>query len=244
MIDMHCHLDLFPNPKQIVSKCRDADIYVLSVTTTPKAWSGTVKLAKGAHRIRTALGLHPQIAHERTSELPLFKSILPKVKYVGEIGLDGTKEHLIHWKQQEYVFTQILRFCTEAGGRIMSVHSRSAVDQTIKALINEPDSGIPILHWFTGTKNQLEQAISLGCWFSVGLPMLRSKRGLELLKRMPKERILTESDGPFVFNGQQPLTPLSMETVVSGLAKLWNEPYNETQQRLKESLKSLVSNTV
>ena len=87
MIDFHCHLDLYPDPHAVVRECVARGLYVLSVTTTPSAWAGTVALARNAPRIRTALGLHPQIAHERKGELPLFERLLPEVRYVGETGL-------------------------------------------------------------------------------------------------------------------------------------------------------------
>ena len=55
MMDMHCHLDLYTNPQYVAKRCKDENIYVLSVTTTPKAWYGTSSLAKDCPRIRTAL---------------------------------------------------------------------------------------------------------------------------------------------------------------------------------------------
>ena len=84
-IDMHCHLDLYPEPLKVAEKCKQQGIYVLSVTTTPKAWEGTCRLAEGAQRIRTALGLHPQIAHQRFRELDFLDLINQESKYVGEI---------------------------------------------------------------------------------------------------------------------------------------------------------------
>src|SRR5437868_5038347 len=55
---------------------------------------------RDSQRIRTALGLHPQLAHERKSELALFDALLPKTDYVGEIGLDGSPEYRPHWNDQ------------------------------------------------------------------------------------------------------------------------------------------------
>ena len=46
MIDLHCHIDLYANPYEVVRRCREDNIYVLSVTTTPKAWEGTSALAR------------------------------------------------------------------------------------------------------------------------------------------------------------------------------------------------------
>ncbi len=75
-IDMHCHLDLYPRPDLVAEESKRRGTYILSVTTTPKAWHGTSLLAKESQRIRTALGLHPQIAHQRSHELDLFDSLL------------------------------------------------------------------------------------------------------------------------------------------------------------------------
>ena len=51
LIDLHCHLDLYDNPHKVASLC-DASSYILSVTTTPKAWFGTKKLAENNKRIQ------------------------------------------------------------------------------------------------------------------------------------------------------------------------------------------------
>ncbi|MBV6596019.1 TatD family hydrolase, partial [Acinetobacter baumannii] len=90
LIDFHCHLDLYDNPQAVVTACGKLN-YILSVTTTPKAWFGTKKLAENHKRIQTALGLHPQIAHERYEELELFYLLINETKYIGKMGLDVSK---------------------------------------------------------------------------------------------------------------------------------------------------------
>ena len=195
VIDFHVHLDLYPEPHRIARNCAERGLYVLSVTTTPSAWHGTKALAgKGT---RTALGLHPQLAHEHRHELALFDELLPQARYVGEIGLDGAPEFKSHWDDQYAVFEHVLRACARAGGRIMSIHSRRASKAVLDCLEAHPAAGIPVLHWFSGGKRDLERAIAHGCWFSVGPAMLRSARGKELTAKMPRERVLTETDGPF-----------------------------------------------
>ncbi|MGV8691344.1 TatD family hydrolase, partial [Pseudomonas aeruginosa] len=123
---MHCHLDLYPDPFKVAEECRQRGTYVLSVTTTPKAWEGTCRLAEGSPRIQTALGLHPQISHQRHQELALFDALLPNTKYVGEIGLDGGSGFKEHWEIQLKVFRHILNSVNQAGGRIMTIHSRAS----------------------------------------------------------------------------------------------------------------------
>jgi TatD DNase family protein len=196
-IDMHCHLDLYPDPAQVVQEVARAKSYVLSVTTTPKAWRGTAALAVGHPRIKTALGLHPQLAHERKGELVLFDTLLPETRYVGEVGLDGTPEYKPFWRDQQKVFDHILASSAKAGGRILTIHSRGAATPVLDALERHPEAGTPILHWFSGTKGELKRAIEIGCWFSVGPAMLKSKKGQEIASAIPRNRILTETDGPF-----------------------------------------------
>ena len=136
-IDIHCHLDLYPDPIKVAEECKAKGTYVLSVTTTPKAWDGTCRLAEGNRRIRTALGLHPQLAHQRANELELFDALLPGAKYVGEIGLDRGKGFEVHWEVQLKVFRHILKSVDRAGGRIMSLHSRGSAAAVAQAFRNE-----------------------------------------------------------------------------------------------------------
>lgn len=215
MIDFHCHIDLYPDPQQVVELIDKAGIYTLSVTTTPKAWTKTNLLSKGKPRIRTALGLHPQIAHERLNELALFDMLINETKYVGEVGLDGSSELMQHFPAQLQAFNHILRTSSNAGGKILSVHSRKAENQVLDSLSQFPGAGIPVLHWFSGTKQQLKRAIDLGCWFSVGPAMIKSKNGKSLVQLMPRDRILLESDGPFVNITNRPALPTDTELVLS-----------------------------
>lgn len=239
MIDFHCHLDLYPDPKSVARACVERGLYMLSVTTTPSAWSGTLALSQNATRIRTALGLHPQIAHQRKGELPLFERLLPKAQYVGEIGLDGAPEFKAHWADQMLVFGRALDLCQAAGGRTLSIHSRRAATPVLDALEARPGVGTPILHWFSGSNRELARAIEIGCWFSVGPAMLRGEKGRELVRRMPKNRILTESDGPFAQVAGRAAWPWEAAYATSDLEKLWEQSSTEVEGQLLDNLRNI-----
>lgn len=240
MIDFHSHIDLYPDPKAVVRECVKRNAYVLSVTTTPSAWRITSSLAHNAPRIQTALGLHPQIAHQRYKELDLFDSLLPDAKYVGEIGIDGSPDHKVHLDIQKKVFSHILSSCNRGGGYIMSMHSRGAVTVLLEELQKHPNAGTPVMHWFSGSKTELEKAIRIGCWFSVGPSMLSSKKGIDIVSRIPKDRILTESDGPFAKLNGEVLMPWDAEKANDYLVNIWGSSLQETNSRLNENLKILL----
>lgn len=239
MIDFHCHLDLYPDPHSIARECVDRGLYVLSVTTTPSAWKGTAALANGAPRIRTALGLHPQLAHERKQELPLFEQLIEKTRYIGEIGLDGAPEFKRHWDDQMLVFTRILDVCEAAGGRVLSLHSRRAAAAVLQELEKRPSVGTPILHWFSGGKRELIRAIERDCWFSVGPGMVRGEKGRELVSRMPRDRVLTETDGPFAQIDNRSIWPWEASNVIADLSKIWNLSPPDVERQLFNNLKTL-----
>ncbi len=241
MIDFHCHLDLYPNHHAVRQECDRLGMYVLSVTTTPSAWKGTSALAEGSPRIRTALGLHPQLAGERKGELALFDALLPQARYVGEIGLDGAPEFRRSWKDQVAVFEHILAQCREAGGCVMSIHSRRASGPVLDCLEKLPEAGTPVLHWFSGSSRDLDRAIDLGCWFSVGPAMLAGHKGRELAMRMPRERLLTESDGPFAQIDGVSALPWQVESALKTLSEIWFAPLDEVQGTLNRNLRSLLA---
>lgn len=239
MIDFHCHLDLYPDPLAVKVECERRGLYLLSVTTTPSAWRKTADLSSSAKRIRTALGLHPQIAYERLSELPMFDELLTEAHFVGEVGLDGSPELRSTWSAQMHVFEHILGECSDAGGRIMSVHSKRAAAATLDALDRFPAAGIPVLHWFSGSLRDLDRAIKRGWWFSVGPAMLSSQNGRNLAARMPRERVLTESDGPFAQIDGQAVIPWAVESAISILSELWSLSESVTDSLIHENFRRL-----
>lgn len=235
MIDFHCHLDLFPNPSEIAKTCLDKGLYVLAVTTTPSAWTKSNELGNGSERIKTALGLHPQLAYEREKELPLFDKLIRNVKYVGEIGLDGSPELKITWDSQIRVFNHILDSCQNEGGKIMSIHSRRAVVPVLDCIEKYPNAGIPILHWYSGSIKDLKRAVNLGCWFSVNPSMCISKNGLNIINNIPQDRLLTETDAPFTGENGNPYMPWDVLKVIQFLTKIWNVNLNTTKKIIKKN---------
>jgi TatD DNase family protein len=195
-------------------------------------------LALGKTRIRTALGLHPQLAHEREPELVVFERLLPKARYVGEVGLDGAPEFRAHWKIQVRVFTRVLELCESVGGRVLSIHSRRAASPVLDSLHTHRGAGVPILHWFSGTHRELKRAIDLGCWFSVGPAMLLSERGRSLIKMMPRERVLTETDAPFAQLEGRPAYPWDARTAATLLEAFWGAP-DDVETILADNLRRL-----
>jgi TatD DNase family protein len=239
VIDLHCHIDLYPDPGRIIAECARQGVYVLAVTTTPLAWEGNLKLTRGKPRIQVALGLHPELVPERHAELPLLLSLIPRSRYVGEVGIDGSPHMKKHVPLQTDIFHQVVAKCADLSGRVISIHSRAAATNVLDILEQHPSAGVPILHWFSGTLAELDRAIALGCWFSVGPGMLRSKKGRLLAARMPRDRVLTETDAPFVQDRGRPLMPWDVETAELALAECWDRSAPDISELLLRNFRTL-----
>jgi TatD DNase family protein len=219
-VDFHCHLDLYQDHAAVIAECDRELVATLAVTTTPKAWRRNRELASRSQQVRVALGLHPQLVAERAGELPLFEALLPDARYVGEIGLDAGPRFYRSFPEQERIFNRILRACAEQGGKILTVHSVRAVQKVldhIEASLPQ-ERGRVILHWFTGTPAEARRAADLGCYFSINREMLRSAKHRKLVAALPLDRLLTETDGPFVEVGGVPVRPVSIVDTVRELA--------------------------
>jgi TatD DNase family protein len=139
------------------------------------------------------------------------------------------------------VFEHVLAKCRAAGGRIMSLHSRHASAAVLDYLEKFSEAGTPVLHWFSGSFRDLERAINLGCWFSIGPAMLASKKGRALAARMPRERVLTESDGPFAQLNGKAVMPWQLEKAIGELSQIWSLPPEEVNQNIHRNLQSLLA---
>jgi len=240
--DTHCHLDLYQNMLFVARECEKRAIRTIAVTNLPSTWEAISRQLSEYQYIRVALGFHPQLVGERSHELSLFLRLLAKTRYVGEVGLDGSKEVAISLPQQKRVFEIILRACAEYKGKILTVHSRGAVKDVL-GLIDElligKGNGV-ILHWFTGSSKQMLEAVRLGCYFSVNPQMTKSQAGFKLISCIPPDRILTETDGPFVRFGRAPANPWHVVDVVTSLASIWKISPQQASEQVAENFKTLL----
>jgi TatD DNase family protein len=214
--------------------------FILSVTTTPLAWQGTSELVKEASCVFMAAGLHPELVAERRHEVDQLIGLIPSTKFIGEIGIDGSPRHRRSLPVQIEIFSRVLEACDAHGGRILSVHSRGASKEVLGALKAERGRSTPILHWFTGTVSQAKAAADAGCWFSVGPPMLQSAKGQAVVRAIPRDRVLTETDGPFTTYGQNHLMPWDACRAEKSLAKLWSITPAECRAQLVSNLRALI----
>jgi TatD DNase family protein len=123
----------------------------------------------------------------------------------------------------------------------MSIHSRNAAEQVLDLIDLHSRLSIPVLHWFSGTLSQVRRAVALGCWFSVGPAMIAGGKGKRLVAEMPRDRLLPESDGPFVQRSSRPVLPWEVLEVVDGLASLWSMERNSVALQINQNLSKLLS---
>jgi TatD DNase family protein len=229
LVDAHCHLDLYSDFAAAIDECERHKIYTLTVTTTPKAWPHNHGMVQRARYVRVALGLHPQLIAERANELALWEEYLPQARFIGEVGLDAGPRFYRSLKQQKMVFGRILKLCAKAGGKILSVHSARAATMVLDMIETNlpPERGLVVLHWFSGSIAEARRAIELGCYFSINSEMLRKDRSRMLVKALPLDRLLTETDGPFIQSKGQPIKPLDVSITVNKIASMLNSEPSE-----------------
>ena len=242
-VDFHCHVDLYKDHSALIAECDRERVATLAVTTTPKAWPRNRELAAKSAHVRIALGLHPQLVAERENELPIFERYLSDARYVGEIGLDAGPRFYRSFPAQERVFERILRACAEQGGKILTVHSVRTVGKVLNHIESDlpQDRGRVVLHWFTGTLAEARRAVDLGCYFSINSEMLRLLKHRRLVGSLPLDRILTETDGPFVQTDGQPLRPSSVGRTIGELAAMWDFSDETMGGVILRNLRRLVS---
>lgn len=231
LVDTHCHLDLYPDPDAIVRSAVEQSVEVIAVTNTPSVFHFTRDIANTQPHIHAALGLHPELVLSRGHERTIFWDLLPETRFVGEIGLDyQTRDEDSRNKQKE-LFQDILSKCADTRDKVLTIHSRRAAREVVN-VIGKDFPGSIILHWFSGTPRQLQLGVDHGYYFSVNPAMVRSTKGQDLIKRIPKERLLTETDGPFVEIGGEKATPAHIKLVISYLARIWDCPESDASDQV------------
>ena len=194
--DTHLHLDLLESKSKTILQIEKNKSYTIAVTNLPPLYEKLNKEINSKY-IRIALGFHPDLINQYKKYIPEMWKHLKHARYIGEVGLDSKNKSNKEFKEQIDFFEKLIDKCNIFGNKILSVHSRGS-ENTVLSVIGNNFNGKIILHWYSGTIKNLEKAIDNGFYFSVNKAMLQSINGLKIIKRIPLNRLLIESDAPFI----------------------------------------------
>jgi TatD DNase family protein len=207
LVDSHCHLD-FPDyagkVDDVVARARAAGVGVcVSIGTELKRFPGVRAVAEAHPDVWCSVGVHP---HESEKELLddaaalIAEAAHPKVVGIGETGLDYYYEHSPRAPQQKNFRSHIAAARTT--GLPVIVHTRDADDDTIDILQDEMAKGAftGLIHCFTGTQRLADASLELGLYISVsGIATFKNSGALrDVIKSVPLDRLLVETDAPFL----------------------------------------------
>lgn len=205
LIDTHAHLN-FPqfqaDLEQVLGRARAAGVgMIINVGSDESSSETAVALSEANPQLWAAVGIHPHSASGVSSRYRSRLSGLAakrRVLAVGEIGLDFYRD-LSPRPVQEQVFREQLKLAAELN-RPVIIHSREAHSKTLQILheMKPPRGGIA--HCFSGSPQDLEAFLGLGFYISIAGPVTypRSHDLRALLKEIPAERLLLETDAPYL----------------------------------------------
>ena len=201
-----------------------------------------MQLTGGCRFVIPALGLHPQLLGERAAEISEWEKCLPEARFVGEVGLDAGPQFFRTIEIQKQVFRTVLQCCANLGDRILTVHSvrSSATVLDMLETYLPPTKGSVVLHWFMGAPGEVRRASSLGCLFSVNAQMAKSERGRRVISEVPLERLLTETDGPFIQTAGHPMRPMDIHLAVRAIAEVRQSSEEIVAEAVRENANRLL----
>lgn len=242
-VDFHCHVDLFSDPVRAIAQRERQCVLTLGVTTTPKAWAQNLTWTRETRCVISALGLHPELVGQRETEASLLYDLLSETHFIGEIGLDGSKQHKTTISAQRAIFQRVLTTSNRLGGRVLSIHSRSAASDTIALITQhtEPTRVLPVLHWFSASRRLIEEAVQAGCYFSINHRMLETGTGKDLIARAPMDRLLTESDAPFTLRSKDDDGLADLDLVVRTIAELRRIEHSTSSRAIVDNASRVIA---
>jgi len=212
MIDTHCHLTdpgLLAQVDAVLERAAEAGVReVVTIGTHPEDWEAALALAKKYPNVRCAVGGHPNNCHEfQFEELARLRDFCrePRVMALGEMGLDY-HHHFSSPQTQRKYFEAQLELARELDMPVI-IHCREAMDDCLAVL--RGFAGVrAVFHCFTGTMEEAKQVWDAGYLTGfTGVVTFKNGQALrEVVKAAPEDRILVETDAPY-------LTPEPMRKV-------------------------------
>jgi len=239
LYDTHFHFDLQRSKNETLKEIEDNKIYVIAVTNLPPLYEKLNKEVNSKY-VRIALGFHPELISQYQKYIPDMWRLLPNVKYVGEVGVD-LKIGKASRDLQLSFFEELIGKCNDLGNKILSIHSRTAALEII-SIIGKKFNGKIILHWYSGTTQNQERAIDNGYYFSVNYAMLSSNSGRKTIANIPNDKILLETDSPFIQIDKQIFRPYNIGKIVEGIATIKEVDTAFMQDVLWNNFLNVISN--
>ncbi|MEP7157012.1 MAG: TatD family hydrolase [Betaproteobacteria bacterium] len=205
-IDSHCHLD-FPE----LAADRDAVLrlmqenrvsHALTISTTLNTFPAVRAVAEANANMWCSAGVHPDEQvddHEVSLEELLKMADHPKVVAIGETGLDYYRlPEPLDWQRERF---RIHIRASKKTGKPLVIHTRNASADTLKLMREEnaAEAG-GVMHCFTETREVADAAMEMGFYISFsGIVTFKSAKDLkEVAKHVPLERMLIETDSPYL----------------------------------------------
>lgn len=253
LVDSHCHLNyegLREDVPGVLARARAAGIgRFLNISTKEREWPEVVGLAEQEADVFATVGIHPHEAETHpdvdTAKLVAAASH-PKVVGIGETGLDYFYDHSPR-EQQQTAFRAHIAACRETGLPLI-VHTRDAEEDTARILGEEMEKGryTGVIHCFTASQQFAETALELGFYISIsGIVTFKNAKDLqETVKTIPQDRLLVETDSPFlapVPKRGKPCEPAYVTHTAAFVANLRGQTAEELSQASTENFFRLFS---
>jgi len=173
---------------------------IITVGCAADRWEDTVRLAEKYENIYGAVGIHPEDIYDLPDDyLNRIEKLTqnPKIVAVGEIGLDYHYENFDKEKQIK-IFTEQLRLADRLSMPVI-IHSRDAAEDTMRILREEKPKKA-VMHCFSGSRETANEVLSLGLYISFTgvLTFKNAKRAVEACGAVPKDRLMLETDCPYM----------------------------------------------
>jgi TatD DNase family protein len=207
LIDSHCHLNykgLIEDQANVLDRARARGIdLMLNIATRESEWDAVLDTAVREADVWATVGIHPHEADEHphvdTAKL-VERAAHPRVVGIGETGLDYYYDHSDRDRQQKS-FRSHIAACRETGLPLI-VHTREAEEDTLAIMRDEMEKGpySGVIHCFTASGAFADAAMDLGFYISIsGIVTFKSAKDLqETAARLPIDRLLVETDSPFL----------------------------------------------
>jgi len=201
--DSHIHLSdyTYSSDMQFIVKGMETlKIKACCVSMNNENSLQTLNLAKKSNLILPFIGIHPECANDELESITnLIEENHQNLSGIGEIGLDPTYVKSDEdTKRQILVFETLLSFA-EKFDKPISIHSRKSIDDVFQ-IMTSYNTKHALLHWFDGSKKQLQKAMDMGFFVSYGPVMVYANDKQTLLSKTDESKILVETDGPVRFS--------------------------------------------
>lgn len=244
LLDIHTHIDAYRDDSldYVLGEIKQNKILSVSNSMDYLSYKRNCEIGEKNNLVLPIFGIHPWNAPHYVDKLDSLKPYIEESLMLGEIGLDY---HFVKDPHQQIAQRTVFEFFLNEAKRlekVVIIHTKGAEDDVLR-MLKHYSIERAVIHWYSGPIDCFRGFSDMGCYFTIGFMVCHSDFVRVMARRLPPERILTETDNPggFEWYSKKQGMPSLITDIIKEIARVRNRNRTDIENTIWDNFMNMLT---